>query len=44
VSEAEFEETLAAYRRLIERASVALAAAVDDEESAEPELDPQPCP
>jgi hypothetical protein len=44
VSEAEFDEALAAYRRLVERTSEAVAVAVEDQESAEPELDPEPCP
>jgi hypothetical protein len=42
--EPEFEEALAAYRRLVERASEALAAAVAGEEGAEPAPDPEPCP
>jgi hypothetical protein len=44
VSDAEFAEALAAYRRLVERASEALAAAAEDEGPAELELDPDPCP
>jgi hypothetical protein len=42
--EAEFEDALAAYRRLVERASEALAAAVADEKGGEPAPDPEPCP
>jgi hypothetical protein len=45
MSEPEFDDALAAYRRLIERASQALAAATsDDDEDDEPALDPEPCP
>jgi DNA-binding FadR family transcriptional regulator len=44
VSEPEFEDALAAYRRLIERASAALAAEGADDEDGEPALDPEPCP
>jgi hypothetical protein len=40
----EFEEALAAYRRLVERASEALAAAAEDDGQDEPALDPEPCP
>jgi hypothetical protein len=42
--EAEFAEALAAYRRLVERASETLALAVTGDEPDEPELDPEPCP
>jgi hypothetical protein len=42
--EAEFEEALAAYRRLVERASEALAAAPGGEDGGEPPPDPEPCP
>ncbi len=40
----EFEDALAAYRRLVERASAAVAQAIADDETGEPPLDPDPCP
>ena len=44
-SQRELEEaSLAAYTRLIERATAALERALAEEPDAEPELDPEPCP
>jgi hypothetical protein len=40
----EFEEALAAYRRLVKRASAVVAEPPPDDETAEPPLDPHPCP
>jgi hypothetical protein len=40
----ELEQTLAAYRRLIEHASKLVAEAASEDDGADPPLDPEPCP